>query len=131
MFTGIVEELGRVRSLAAWAARSINAVSVDDATTARRSRDGRCSTVVELGDGTAPMRSSTSAHDSGDLAAGSAPRTAGKVARRPSAAIWLGHYRPDAQREPTDGSMGADLLMRPTKLRYVVHKGSITNDGIA
>ena len=147
MFTGIVEELGRVRAVTpndGGARIEIEAATVlDDAELgASIAVNGCCLTVVELGAGwwaaDAVSRDARSARTSATLARRrrGEPRAAGaprRPARRPPRA---GPRRRDrhastaASRSPTARRWSrfdapADVL------RYVVHKGSITVDGVS
>jgi riboflavin synthase len=145
MFTGIVEELGRVRSIrgnAGGARLEIEAATVlDDATIGSSiAVNGCCLTVVELGDGhwSADAVVETLARTNlGDLAPGDpvnlerpvrlADRLGGHLVQGHVDATGLVRSR-DAQ---ADGSELFGFDAPPEVLRYVVHKGSITVDGIS
>ena len=146
MFTGIVEELGRVRAItpnAGGARIEIDAATVlDDATIgASIAVNGCCLTVVELGDGywAADAVVETLARTNlGDARARRPrqPRTTGAPRRPAGRSPRAGPRRRDrhgaraARRRPTAPSSSAST--RPADvLRYVVHKGSITVDGIS
>jgi riboflavin synthase len=145
MFTGIVEELGRVRAVvpnAGGARLEIAAATVlDDATLgASIAVNGCCLTVVELGDGywAADAVVETLARTSlGTLAPGDpvnlerpvrlADRLGGHVVQGHVDATGTVHSRaPQA-----DGSELFRFDAPAEVLRYVVHKGSITVDGIS
>jgi riboflavin synthase len=145
MFTGIVEELGRVRAVtpnAGGARIEIAATTVlEDATIgASIAVNGCCLTVVELGD----QRWSADAvvetlerTNLGDLA----PRDPVNLERpirledRLSGHLVQGHVDvcgTVVAREPqSDGSERFRFTAPTEVLRYVVHKGSITVDGIS
>ena len=145
MFTGIVEEMGRVRSVApnAGGARlEIDATSVlDDATIgASIAVNGCCLTVVALGDGhwAADAVVETLARTNlGDLAAGDAVNLERPVrlADRLGGHLVQGHVDATGtvgSRAPqADGSELIRFAAPADVLRYVVHKGSITVDGIS
>jgi riboflavin synthase len=145
MFTGIVEELGRVRSIvpnAGGARIAIEAAAVlDDATIgASIAVNGCCLTVVELGDGhwAADAVVETLARTNlGDLAPGDPVNLERPVrlADRLGGHLVQGHV--DAAgtvrgREPQPDASELFRFDAPDEvLRYVVHKGSITVDGIS
>jgi riboflavin synthase len=145
MFTGIVEELGRVRSIvpnAGGARIAIEAAAVlDDATIgASIAVNGCCLTVVELGDGhwAADAVVETLARTNlGDLAPGDPVNLERPVrlADRLGGHLVQGHV--DAAgivraREPQPDTSELFRFDAPDDvLRYVVHKGSITVDGIS
>ena len=145
MFTGIVEELGRVRSVVANAGGArveIDAQTVlDDATIgASIAVNGCCLTVVELGDGywAADAVVETLARTNlGDLAVGDPVNLERPVrlADRLGGHLVQGHVdgtgavRSRAPRP--DGSEQFRFDAPAGVLRYVVHKGSITVDGIS
>ena len=145
MFTGIVEELGRVRSFvpnAGGARIAIDAVGVlDDATIgASIAVNGCCLTVVELGDEhwVADAVVETLARTNlGDLAAGDPVNLERPVrlADRLGGHLVQGHVdatgRVRARAPQTDGSTVFRFDAPDEVLRYVVHKGSITVDGIS
>ncbi len=145
MFTGIVEELGRVRSItpnAGGARLEIEAVSVlDDATIgASIAVNGCCLTVVELGDGvwSADAVVETLARTNlGDLAPGDPVNLERPVrlADRLGGHLVQGHVDGTGlvrRRDPQpDGSELFGFDAPSDVLRYVVHKGSITVDGIS
>jgi riboflavin synthase len=145
MFTGIVEELGRVRAVtpnAGGARLEIASTTVlDDATIgASIAVNGCCLTVVELGDGwwAADAVVETLARTNlGDLHAGSsvnlerpvrlADRLGGHLVQGHVDATGVVHSRA----EQTDGSVLVQFDAPDAVLQYVVHKGSITVDGIS
>ena len=145
MFTGIVEELGRVRSIvpnAGGARVVIEAAAVlDDATIgASIAVNGCCLTVVELSDGhwAADAVVETLARTNlGDLAPGDPVNLERPVrlADRLGGHLVQGHV--DAAgtvraREPQPDTSELFRFDAPDEvLRYVVHKGSITVDGIS
>jgi riboflavin synthase len=145
MFTGIVEELGRVRAVvpnAGGARIEIDAVTVlDDATIgASIAVNGCCLTVVELGDGhwAADAVVETLARTNlGALTAGDPVNLERPVrlADRLGGHLVQGHVDGTGAlrtREPqSDGSELLGFSAPPEVLRYVVHKGSITVDGIS
>jgi riboflavin synthase len=145
MFTGIVEELGRVRSIvpnAGGARIVIEAAAVlDDATIgASIAVNGCCLTVVELSDGhwAADAVVETLARTNlGDLVPGDPVNLERPVrlADRLGGHLVQGHV--DAAgtvraREPQPDTSELFRFDAPDEvLRYVVHKGSITVDGIS
>jgi riboflavin synthase len=145
MFTGIVEELGRVRAItpnAGGARIEIGATTVlDDATIgASIAVNGCCLTVVELGDArwSADAVVETLARTNlGDLAAGDPVNLERPVrlADRLGGHLVQGHVDGTGcviAREPLpDGSERLRFAAPADVLRYVVHKGSITVDGIS
>lgn len=145
MFTGIVEELGRVRAVtpnAGGARIEIAAATVlDDATIgASIAVNGCCLTIVELGDErwSADAVVETLARTNlGDLAAGDPVNLERPVrlADRLGGHLVQGHVDATGAvvaREPqSDGSERFRFAAPPDVLRYVVHKGSITVDGIS
>jgi riboflavin synthase len=145
MFTGIVEELGRVRAVVANAGGArleITATTVlDDATLgASLAVNGCCLTVVEIGDGywAADAVVETLARTSlGGLAPGDPVNLERPVrlADRLGGHVVQGHVDATGtvrSREPqADGSELFRFDAPPEVLRYVVHKGSITVDGIS
>jgi riboflavin synthase len=145
MFTGIVEELGHVRAIApnAGGARiEISATTVlDDATIgASIAVNGCCLTVVELGDAhwSADAVVETLARTNlGDLAAGDPLNLERPVrlADRLGGHLVQGHVDATGaviERAPMrDGSERFRFSAPGDVLRYVVHKGSITVDGIS
>lgn len=145
MFTGIVEELGVVRAItprAGGARLDIGATTVlDDATIgASIAVNGCCLTVVELGDGawSADAVVETLARTNlGDLAAGDPVNLERPVrlADRLGGHLVQGHVDGTGvvlEREPqSDGSVLVWFDGPPEVTRYVVHKGSITVDGIS
>jgi riboflavin synthase len=145
MFTGIVEELGRVRAVvpnAGGARIEIDATTVlDDATIgASIAVNGCCLTVVELGDGywAADAVVETLARTNlGALTAGD-PVNLERPVRlddRLGGHLVQGHVDGTGTvrtREPqADGSERFGFDAPAEVLRYVVHKGSITVDGIS
>jgi len=145
MFTGIVEELGRVRAIvpnAGGARIEIDATTVlDDATIgASIAVNGCCLTVVELGDGhwAADAVVETLARTNlGALAPGDPVNLERPVrlADRLGGHLVQGHVDGTGAvraREPQpDGSELFAFDAPADVLRYVVHKGSITVDGIS
>jgi riboflavin synthase len=145
MFTGIVEELGRVRAITpveGGARLAIDAtVALEDATIgASIAVNGCCLTVVELGDGcwAADAVVETLARTNlGDLEPGDAVNLERpmRLGDRLGGHLVQGHV--DATgvvraRDPQpDGSVLVRFVAPPAVLRYVVHKGSITVDGIS
>ena len=145
MFTGIVEELGRVRSIvpnAGGARIEIDATNVlDDATIgASIAVNGCCLTVVELGDGhwAADAVVETLARTNlGDLVPGDPVNLERPVrlADRLGGHLVQGHVDSTGtvrSRAPqADGSEVFRFDARDDVLRFVVHKGSVTVDGIS
>ena len=145
MFTGIVEELGHVRSIvpnAGGARIEIDATNVlDDATIgASIAVNGCCLTVVELGDGhwAADAVVETLARTNlGDLVPGDPVNLERPVrlADRLGGHLVQGHVDSTGtvrSRTPqADGSEVFRFDAPDDVLRYVVHKGSITVDGIS
>ena len=145
MFTGIIEELGRIRSIepnAGGARLEIDAaVVLDDATMGSSiAVNGCCLTVVELGDGhwAADAVVETLARTNiGDLVAGDPVNLERPVrlADRLGGHLVQGHVDATGSvvsREPqADGSELFRFAAPDDVLRYVVHKGSITVDGIS
>ena len=145
MFTGIVEELGRVRAItpvSGGARIEIDATAVlDDATIgASIAVNGCCLTVVELGDGhwAADAVVETLARTNlGDLAPGDPVNLERPVrlADRLGGHLVQGHVDGTGvvrSRAPQpDGSELFTFAAPEPVLRYVVHKGSITVDGIS
>jgi riboflavin synthase len=145
MFTGIVEELGRVRTVEAnegGARLEIDATTVlDDATMgASIAVNGCCLTVVELGDGywAADAVVETLARTNiGDLRAGDPVNLERPVrlADRLGGHLVQGHVDATgtvvARETQSDGSDLVRFAAPDEVLRYVVHKGSITVDGIS
>jgi riboflavin synthase len=145
MFTGIVEEMGRVRSVApnAGGARlEIDATAVlDDATIgASIAVNGCCLTVVELGDDRWSADAVTETLDRtalGRLAAGDRVNLERpvRVEDRLGGHIVQGHVDGvgslvDRDALP-DGSTRMRFAAPAGLLRYIVEKGSITVDGIS
>jgi riboflavin synthase len=145
MFTGIVEELGRVRSVvsdAGGARIEIDAATVlDDATIgASIAVNGCCLTVVELGDGywAADAVVETLARSNlGDLEPGDRVNLERPVrlADRLGGHLVQGHVDATGTvraREPQADTSERFRFDAPDEvLRYVVHKGSITVDGVS
>jgi riboflavin synthase len=143
MFTGIVEELGRVRAVtpnAGGARLDIAAATVlEDATIgASIAVNGCCLTVVELGDEgwSADAVVETLARTNlGDLVAGDLVNLERPVrlSDRLGGHLVQGHVDATGAvvaREPQpDGSQWFRFAAPSDVLRYVVHKGSITVDG--
>jgi riboflavin synthase len=145
MFTGIVEELGRVRAVrpnAGGARIEIAASTVlDDATIgASIAVNGCCLTVVELGDDrwSADAVVETLARTNlGDLAVGD-PVNLERPVRlddRLGGHLVQGHVDATGavvvREAQSDGSERFRFSAPGDVLRYVVHKGSITVDGIS
>jgi riboflavin synthase len=145
MFTGIVEELGRVRSIdpvAGGARLVIEAQTVlDDAEIgASIAVNGCCLTVVELGAGwwaadavtETLTRTSLGSLSSGDPVNLERPL---RLADRLGGHLVQGHVDAVGQivdRRPlADGSTEIGFTVDVELLRYVVEKGSITIDGIS
>jgi riboflavin synthase len=145
MFTGIVEELGRIRAVtpnADGARVEIEARTVleDAVIGASIAVNGCCVTVVELGDGwwaadavTETLRRTTF----GDRAAGDLVNLERplRLADRLGGHLVQGHVDATGTvrtlvRE-NDGSTVFRFDAPPEVMRYVVHKGSITVDGIS
>jgi riboflavin synthase len=145
MFTGIVEELGRVRSVeprgdGARIEIEARTVLADGAVGASIAVNGCCLTVTDAGDGwwAADAVTETLARTSlGGLAAGDpvnlerplrlSDRLGGHLVQGHVDAV--GHVE---SREPlADGSTVAAFSAPPEVLRYVVEKGSITVDGVS
>jgi len=145
MFTGIVEELGRVLAVtpnAGGARIEIAATAVlEDATIgASIAVNGCCLTVVELGNGrwSADAVVETLARTNlGDLRTGDPVNLERPVrlADRLGGHLVQGHVDATGTivaREPqSDGSERFRFTAPADVLRYVVHKGSITVDGIS
>jgi riboflavin synthase len=145
MFTGIVEELGRVRSVtpnAGGARIAIDAAMVlDDATIgASIAVNGCCLTVVELGDGwwaADAVIETLRRTNLGDLAPGDAVNLERPVrlADRLGGHLVQGHVDATGTvrtRAPQpDGSTLVSFDAPAELTRYVVHKGSIAIDGIS
>ena len=145
MFTGIVEELGRVLAVtpnAGGARIEIAATAVlEDATIgASIAVNGCCLTVVALGDGhwSADAVVETLARTNlGDLRTGDPVNLERPVrlADRLGGHLVQGHVDATGTivaREPqSDGSERFRFTAPADVLRYVVHKGSITVDGIS
>ncbi len=145
MFTGIVEELGRVRSItpnAGGARLVIEAQTVlgDAEVGASISVNGCCLTVVSFDEqswAADAVIESLARTNLGALAAGDAVNLERPVrlADRLGGHIVQGHVdgvgvvrRRDAQ---PDGSTLITIDAPPEVMRYVVHKGSITVDGVS
>ena len=145
MFTGIVEELGRVRAVtpnAEGARVEIEATTVlDDATVgASIAINGCCVTVVELGDGwiaADAVVESLRRTSLGELTAGDPVNLERplRLADRLGGHLVQGHVDATGTvraREPqSDGSTLIRFDAPADVMRYVVHKGSITVDGIS
>jgi riboflavin synthase len=145
MFTGIVEELATVRAVRpvdGGARLEIDASTVlDDATIgASIAVNGVCLTVVELGDGwwAADAVIETLARSNlGDLRAGDGVNLERpmQLSDRVGGHLVQGHVDGTGvlrARDPqSDGSHLVRIDAPDEVLRYVVHKGSITADGIS
>jgi riboflavin synthase len=145
MFTGIIEELGRVRAITptqGGARLEIEAKTVlDDVVLgASIAVNGCCLTVVELGAGSwsADAVVETLARTNlGRLAAGDPVNLERplRLADRLGGHLVQGHVDDTgtltARTPQTDGSVLMQFAAPPDVMRYVVHKGSITVDGIS
>jgi riboflavin synthase len=145
MFTGIVEELGRVRAVERLDRSTRLAVGcttvLDDATIgASLAVNGVCVTVVELDDAafTADLAAETLARSTlGDLTVGDPVNLERPVrlSDRLGGHLVQGHV--DAvgtvtERAPVgDGSTRLTVRAPRSVLRYVVEKGSVTLDGVS
>ncbi len=145
MFTGLVEELGRVRRVdpRAGGARlefDASTVLTDSEVGASIAVNGCCVTVVERGDGwwAADAVTETLARtDLGSLRAGD-PVNLERPVRlgdRLGGHLVQGHVDAvgtvESRQPPADGSTGVSFSAPPDVLRYVVEKGSITVDGVS
>jgi riboflavin synthase len=145
MFTGIVEELGRIRSITprqGGARIEIEAAKVlDDAEIgASIAVNGCCITVVELASGfwaADAVVETLQRTNLGDLQAGDAVNLERplRLADRLGGHLVQGHVDGvgtiTARSPQPDGSVVIRVAAPPEVLRYVVHKGSITVDGIS
>lgn len=145
MFTGIVEELGVVRAVDAreGAARlriAATRVVADAEVGSSIAVNGCCLTVVELGEGwwAADAVTETLARTTlGSLAAGDRVNLERPVrlADRLGGHLVQGHVdavgRVRDRRDEPDGSVRVVVAAGPDVLRYVVHKGSVTVDGVS
>jgi len=150
MFTGIVEELGTVRAVRAVEALSprggarleLAATSVlDDAKIGSSiAVNGCCLTVVALGEGSfaADAVTETLARTTlGALGVGDRVNLERPVrlADRLGGHVVQGHVdgvgSVRERRPQPDGSVEVEIAAEPGVLRYVVHKGSITVDGVS
>ncbi|HWS46721.1 MAG TPA: riboflavin synthase [Acidimicrobiia bacterium] len=145
MFTGIVEELGRVVAITpnAGGARIEIAAStvLDDATIgASIAVNGCCLTVIELGEGSwsADAVTETMARTNlGDLRPGDPVdlERPVRLADRLGGHLVQGHVDATgvvrARHPEADGSVVVRFDAPPEVLRYVVHKGSMTVDGVS
>jgi riboflavin synthase len=145
MFTGIVEELGRVRRVTPneGGARFVFEASVvlDDVEIgASIAVNGCCLTVIAHDDETwsaDAVIESLARTNLGDLSAGDGVNLERPVrlADRLGGHLVQGHVDATGSvraREPQpDGSVLVTIEAPPTVMRYVVHKGSITVDGIS
>jgi len=145
MFTGIVEELGRVRANEPHEGGTrieieCRAVLDDAVIGASIAVNGCCLTVVELADGwwaADVQRESVNRTTLGDLAAGDPVNLERPVrlADRLGGHLVQGHV--DAVGEVSardalpDGSTRVSVRVPPEVVRYVVEKGSITIDGVS
>jgi riboflavin synthase len=139
MFTGIVEELGRVRRIAPVAGGARIEIEcgtvLDDAVLgASIAVNGCCLTVVELGDGWWAADAQVETLDRttiGALTAGDPVNLERPVrlADRLGGHIVQGHV--DAVGEVVDPVPDLRVRLVPELLRYVVEKGSITVDGVS
>jgi riboflavin synthase len=145
MFTGIVEELGTVRAVSAnegGARVEIAATTVldDAAIGASISVNGCCLTVVALGEGcwAADAVTETLAHTAlGSLVAGDRVNLERPVrlADRLGGHLVQGHVDAvgsvRARSPEPDGSVRVEVVAPSEVLRYMVHKGSVTVDGVS
>lgn len=145
MFTGIVEEVGRVRSVEAregGARFVIGAASVlaDAEIGASIAVNGCCLTVVELGDGSwaADAVTETLARTTlGALASGDPVNLERPVrlADRLGGHLVQGHVDGvvalSARAAQADGSVRLTFALPPALGRYVVEKGSVAVDGVS
>jgi riboflavin synthase len=145
MFTGIVEELGVVRSIdvAGGAGRleiDCRTVRADAVLGASIAVNGSCLTVVELGDGwwAADAQPETLARTTlGTLAAGDPVNLERPVrlSDRLGGHLVQGHVdgigRVSGRRALPDGSAELTVAVDRELARYVVEKGSITIDGVS
>ena len=145
MFTGIVEELGRVRAITpneGGARIEIDATTVlDDVELgASIAVNGCCLTVVEYDDkgwSADAVIETLNLTNLGDLHAGDPVNLERPVrlADRLGGHLVQGHVDGTgavAARDPqADGSVFVRFTAPPEVLRYVVHKGSITVDGVS
>ncbi len=145
MFTGIIEELARVRAVipnADGARIEIDATTVvEDATLgASIAVNGCCLTVVEIGDGwwaADAVVETLSRTTLGKLAAGDAVNLERplRLADRLGGHLVQGHVDGTgsvrARELEADGSTLVRFDAPADVMRYVVHKGSITVDGIS
>ncbi len=143
MFTGIVEELGRIRSIApnsGGARLTIDAMTVlGDATIgASIAVNGCCLTVVEIGDGhwsADAVVETLERTNLGDFAVGDPVNLERplRLADRLGGHLVQGHVdatgRVRSRAVQPDGSELVRFEAPAEVLRYVVHKGSITVDG--
>jgi len=145
MFTGIVEELGRVRAVVpneGGMRLEIEAATVlaDVELGASIAVNGTCLTVVEWGDGwwaADAVRETLARTSLGRLAAGDPVNLERPVrlADRLGGHVVQGHVDAvgtvaDVAAQP-DGSTALRVATPPDLLRYVVEKGSITVDGVS
>lgn len=136
MFTGIVEELGRVRGMSPQGWLEIEATVVRPSLQLGSSIaiNGCCLTAVELGDGWFAVQAvpeTLSRTNLGDLTAGSLvnlerPLSLGD---RLDGHLVQGHV--DATGEVVAPAPDLRVSAAEEVLRYVVHKGSITIDGVS
>ena len=145
MFTGIVEELGTVRAVhhregGARIEIAATAVLEDAEPGSSIAVNGCCLTVVSLGDGcwAADAVTETLGRTTlGSLAPGHPVNLERPVrlADRLGGHIVQGHVDAvgavRARHEEADGSVRVVVEAPPEVLRYVVHKGSITVDGVS
>jgi riboflavin synthase len=145
MFTGIIEEMGTVVSVAAGegGARLVIAASnvLDDATVgASIAVNGCCLTVVDLDAGTwacDAVVETLSRTNLGDLRAGDTVNLERplRLADRLDGHLVQGHVDAtavvEARTPQPDGSVLVRFAADPAVLRYVVEKGSIAVDGIS
>jgi riboflavin synthase len=135
MFTGIVEELGRVAGMEGDRLRIEATTVLEDAKVGDSTAvNGCCLTVVDMGPGwweadvTAESRSRTNL---GDLRPGDPVNLERPVrlADRLGGHLVQGHV--DAVGEIVRGAPDLQVRMPPELGRYVVEKGSITVDGVS
>jgi riboflavin synthase len=135
MFTGIVEELGRVDALDGSRLRICARTVLDDAEDgASIAVNGCCLTLVDQGDGwwEADVSPETFARTNlGDLRAGDPVNLERPVRLRDRLGGHLVQGHVDAVGEVVEPAPDLAVRMPRDLLRYVVEKGSITVDGVS
>jgi riboflavin synthase len=143
MFTGIIEELGRVRAVHAAGARieiECTDVLADASIGASIAVNGCCLTVIEIGDGwwAADAQPETLARTTlGTLEPGDPVNLERPVrlADRLGGHLVQGHVdgvgTVQARAPEADGSAVVTIAAPDAVLRYVVEKGSVTVDGVS